>query len=94
MSTTQENVSENVVTQRHKRGWTWRQFAYCALVCLGEVAFAYPSSIIGVTLTQPSFLEYMNLVDTIGTLTDKGDSLEGAVSGVFQARIVAMLSPL
>ncbi|CAK7237143.1 hypothetical protein SCUCBS95973_009861 [Sporothrix curviconia] len=90
MSTTPEITDEHPhrvtqLAQLHQRGWTWRQFAYCSFVCLGEVAFAYPSSIIGVTLTQPSFLEYMGLVDSTGTLTTKGNSLEGALSGMFQA---------
>ena len=70
-----------------RRAWTWRQCLYCAFVCLGEVAFAYPSSIIGVTLAQPSFLVYMELVDANGTLTDTGNTLVGALSGLFQVRL-------
>lgn len=69
-----------------KGQWTWKQFFLCALVCLGEVAFAYPASIIGTTLAQPSFLTYMHLLDSEGNFTAKSNALTGAMSGVFQAR--------
>ena len=66
--------------------WNWHQCVYCTIVCLCQVSFAYPSSIIGITLTQPSFLEYMRLVDAKGDLTNEGASLSGAISGLFQVR--------
>ena len=56
------------------------------MVSLGQIAFGYPASIIGVTLAQPSFLVYMGLLD-IETLelTPNADQLIGAMSGIFQA---------
>ncbi|KEF54374.1 uncharacterized protein A1O9_09540 [Exophiala aquamarina CBS 119918] len=47
-------------TERHWSGWN---FFICFMVSLGQIAFGYPASIIGVTLAQPSFLIYMNLLD-------------------------------
>ncbi|KAK5690733.1 hypothetical protein LTR17_025842 [Elasticomyces elasticus] len=70
-----------------QRSWTWKECFYCGLVCLGEVAFAYPSSVIGVTLAQPSFLGYMSLIDGEGVLTSRGASLIGAMSGLYQAGV-------
>lgn len=58
----------------------------CFLVSLGQIAFGYPASIIGVTLAQPPFLVYMGLVDAeTGEYTPGADSRIGAMSGVFQA---------
>jgi hypothetical protein len=50
---------------------------------MGQVAFGYPSSIIGTTLGQPAFLEYMGLVTATG-LSKNANGLIGATSGVFQ----------
>lgn len=47
-------------TERHWSGWN---FFICYMVSLGQIAFGYPASIIGVTLAQPSFLIYMGLLD-------------------------------
>ncbi|KIX09234.1 uncharacterized protein Z518_00313 [Rhinocladiella mackenziei CBS 650.93] len=58
-----------------KDQWTWKQFAICFMICLGQVAFGYPASIIGVTLTKPSFLTYMNLLDAEGNFTDESNAL-------------------
>lgn len=69
-----------------KNQWTWKQFWICFLVCLGQVAFGYPASVIGVTLAQPSFLVYMNLLDAEGNFTNESNALIGAMSGVFQVR--------
>lgn len=54
-------------------------------VSLGQIAFEYPASIIGVTLAQPPFLAYMGLIDSTGEYTANSSSLIGACSGVFQA---------
>lgn len=69
-----------------KNQWTWKQFWICFVIYLGQVAFGYPASVIGVTLAQPAFLVYMNVVDTEGNFTDEGNALIGAMSGVFQVR--------
>ncbi|KIW35050.1 uncharacterized protein PV07_01776 [Cladophialophora immunda] len=47
-------------TERHWSAWN---FFICFMVSLGQIAFGYPASIIGVTLAQPSFLVYMGLLD-------------------------------
>lgn len=52
---------------------------------MGQVAFGYPSSIIGTTLGQPSFFLYMGLIAPEGNLTANANGLIGATSGVFQA---------
>jgi hypothetical protein len=64
--------------------YNWRNFWICFLVSLGQIAFGYPSSIIGTTLGEPSFLIYMGIIDAEGNLTSNGAQLEGAMSGVFQ----------
>lgn len=71
-----------------KRHFNWYNFYICFLVSLGQIAFGYPASIIGVTLGQPSFLVYMNLLDLTQdppVLAKGADQLVGAMSGVFQA---------
>jgi uncharacterized membrane protein YjjP (DUF1212 family) len=40
------------------RHWNHYNFFICWVVSLGQLAFGYPASIIGVTLAQPSFLVY------------------------------------
>ena len=74
---------------RQDKQWNWHNFAICLAVgFIGQLAFGYPSSIIGVTLAQPAFLEYMGLltlVDGKPALGAHADSLIGATSGVFQA---------
>lgn len=71
-------------------GKQWHFSAYnfyvCFLVSLGQIAFGYPASIIGVTSAQPPYLIYMGLMDP-ETLeyTPNADSLIGATSGIFQA---------
>ena len=68
--------------------WNWHNFWICLGVgFVGQLAFGYPSSIIGVTLAQPAFLEYMGLltvVDGVPGLSSNANSLIGATSGVFQ----------
>lgn len=65
--------------------YNWRNFWVCFLVSLGQFAFGYPSSIIGTTLGEPSFLVYMGILDPkTKTVTSDGAQLEGAMSGVFQ----------
>ena len=71
-----------------KRHFNWHNFYICFLVSLGQIAFGYPASIIGVTLGQPSFLVYMKLLDLSQdppVLAEGADQLIGAMSGVFQA---------
>ena len=65
--------------------YNWRNFWICFLVSLGQIAFGYPSSIIGTTLGEPSFDIYMGILDSTGkAYTSNGAQLEGAMSGVFQ----------
>jgi sugar porter (SP) family MFS transporter len=66
----------------------WRNFWICFAISMGQVAFGYPSSIIGTTLGQPSFLLYMGLIDAEGVLQGNAEDLIGATSGVFQAGAV------
>ncbi|KAF1813977.1 hypothetical protein P152DRAFT_299705 [Eremomyces bilateralis CBS 781.70] len=69
-----------------KRQFNWYNFIVCFLVSLGQIAFGYPSSIIGTTLGLPQFLIYMGLVDpATGLPTSNSANLIGAMSGVFQA---------
>ncbi|OQV06790.1 hypothetical protein CLAIMM_11315 [Cladophialophora immunda] len=63
----------------------WGNFAICFAVSLGQLCFAYPSSIISTTLGQPAFLEYFKLLDSEGKISSEGNSLIGAFNGVFQA---------
>ena len=71
-----------------EKQWNWRNFWICLGVgFVGQLAFGYPSAIIGVTLAQPAFLEYMGLltmVDGVPKLSLNANSLIGATSGVFQ----------
>jgi len=69
---------------KQDKQWNWKNFwiVFC-VAWFGQLAFGYPSSIIGVTLAQPAFLEYMGLLTKDG-LTANADSLIGATSGVFQ----------
>ena len=73
---------------KQDKQWNWHNFFVCLSVgFIGQLAFGYPSSIIGVTLAQPAFLEYMGLltlVDGKPALSATADSLIGATSGVFQ----------
>ncbi|KIW88752.1 uncharacterized protein Z519_10799 [Cladophialophora bantiana CBS 173.52] len=72
-------------TERHWSAWN---FFICWMVSLGQIAFGYPASIIGVTLAQPSFLVYMGLLDVTQdppVMTPGADQKIGAMSGVFQA---------
>jgi hypothetical protein len=66
--------------------WNWANFGICLAVGLvGQLAFGYPSSTLSVTLAQPAFLHYMDLLDPVtGTLTERANQLVGAASGVFQ----------
>jgi len=69
-------------SKRHFNAWN---FFICYLVSLGQIAFGYPASIIGVTLAQPPFLVYMGLIEpTTAELTKGADQLIGACSGIFQ----------
>ena len=68
-----------------KRQWNGWNFFICFMVSLGQIAFGYPASIIGVTLAQPSFLVYMGLLDITQdppALAADADQLIGAMSGV------------
>jgi hypothetical protein len=71
------------MSENTKPKMKWRNFWVCFSISLGQIAFGYPSSIIGTTLGQPSFLEYMGLVTAKG-LAKNANGLIGATSGVFQ----------
>ena len=62
----------------------WRNFWICFLIASGQLAFGYPASVIGITLGQPAFLLYMDLITPKGTLTGNANGLIGAMGGVFQ----------
>jgi hypothetical protein len=63
--------------------WSWYNFLVAFLVSLGQVAFAYPASVISVTLASPAFLIYMGLLDpAAGTLHSNANGIIGAMSGV------------
>ena len=67
------------------RQWNGWNFFICFIVSLGQIAFGYPASIIGVTLAQPSFLIDMGLLDVTQdppALASNADELIGAMSGV------------
>jgi hypothetical protein len=69
-------------SNRQFNGWN---FFICYLVSLGQIAFGYPASIIGVTLAQPSFLIDMKLLDLTQdppVLVSNADQIIGAMSGV------------
>jgi hypothetical protein len=72
------------MTTKTKPKMKWRNFWICFSISLGQVAFGYPSSIIGTTLGQPAFLLYMGLITPEGLLTHNANNLIGATSGVFQ----------
>ena len=78
-------MATDILSKAHQ--YNWRNFGICFLVSLGQIAFGYPSSIIGTTLGEPSFLIFMRLLDPVTKKpTPKGNQLEGAMSGVFQVR--------
>ncbi|KAK5311247.1 hypothetical protein LTR93_011783 [Exophiala xenobiotica] len=71
-----------------ERQFTWRALFLCIFISLGVLGFGYPTAIIGTTLSQPSFLTYMKLVDAIGQSTPNAESLTGTMSGVYQSGAV------
>lgn len=72
-----------------ERQFTWRAFFVCLVISLSVLAFGYPTAIIGTTLSQPSFLQYMNLVDDNGIPRAEMENLIGALSGVYQVNFNA-----
>lgn len=74
-----------------KKNWNAWNFFICYMVSLGQIAFGYPASIIGVTLAQPSFLIDMGLLDVTKTpavMKPNADQLIGAMSGVCSHALV------
>ncbi|KAJ3549748.1 hypothetical protein NM208_g336 [Fusarium decemcellulare] len=45
--------------EQPKRHYTWRMVAYVTCMSIGSLSHGYTASIIGTTIGQPSFLEYM-----------------------------------
>lgn len=74
-----------------ERQFTWRAFSICLLISVAVLGFGYPTAIIGTTLSQPSFLVYMHLIDTHGNLLSDADSWIGTMSGVYQVCKVNIL---
>lgn len=77
------------------RQWNGWNFFICFMVSLGQIAFGYPASIIGVTLAQPSFLIAMGLLDVTQdppALASNADDLIGAMSGVRQRQLLFLPS--
>ena len=66
-----------------ERQFTWRAFFISLMISISVLGFGYPTAIIGTTLSQPSFLTYMSLVDE-GVLKPGIESAIGALSGVYQ----------
>lgn len=67
---------------------------YPFLLSFGLFCFGYPSSIIGTTLAQPTFLADMKLVDAkTVNMSDKADGLIGAMNGVYQVRYSSPAQP-
>lgn len=64
--------------------FTWRAFFICLVISLSVLAFGYPTAMIGTTLSQPSFLQYMDLVGEAGLPRAEMENLIGAVSGDYQ----------
>jgi hypothetical protein len=76
-----------------KSQFNFYNFYVCFLVSLGQLAFGYPASIIGVTLAQPPFLVYMGLLDpTTELMKDNANALIGTMNGLFQVHNVPCLS--
>lgn len=67
-----------------ERQFTWRALAICILIALSVLGFGYPTAIIGTTLSQPSFLIYMDLIDATGLPTASATKWIGTMSGVYQ----------
>jgi len=62
-----------------KGPFKWRNFWTCLAISMGQIAWGYPSEIIGPTLGIPAFLEYMGLEDP-----KTAGGLIGATNGVYQ----------
>jgi hypothetical protein len=78
-----------------KSQFNFYNFYVCFLVSLGQIAFGYPASIIGVTLAQPPFLVYMGLVNPVtGLMTHNADALIGTMNGLFQVYNIHFLEAL
>ena len=71
-----------------ERQFSWRAFFTCLMIALSIMGFGYPTAILGTTLSQPSFLEYMHLIDADGKPTSNATQLTGATNGVYQVSTV------
>lgn len=65
----------------------WRNFLTCFLLSFGLFVYGYDAGVIGTTLTKPSFLAYVHLVDKDGNVRHNATGLEGATIGLFQASL-------
>ena len=72
----------------------WRNLATCLFIAFGMGVFSYIVGIIGSTLTKPSFLLYMSLIDEQGLPTSGSTDRIGATTGVFQVSLCNKLSNL
>ena len=69
-----------------ERQFSWRAFSICLVISLSVMGFGYPTAILGTTLSQPSFLTYMHLIDEDGKPTPSSTRLIGSTNGVYQVR--------
>ena len=70
-----------------ERQFSGRAFFTCLMISLSVMGFGYPTAILGTTLSQPSFLSYMHLIDEEGKSTSNATQLIGATSGVYQVSV-------
>jgi hypothetical protein len=74
-----------------ERQFTWRALVICMLISVSVLGFGYPTAIIGTTLSQPSFLVYMHLVDADGEFVPNAQSWIGTLSGVYQVLVLHII---
>lgn len=67
----------------------WQNFATCLLLSFGFFIFGYFDGIISTTLTKPSFLMYMDLIDADGNATPNSAGLTGGTTGTFQVSLIS-----
>ena len=62
----------------------WRNFLSCFTLAFGLFAYGYDAGVISTTLTKPSFLTYVHLMDDEGKIRGNATGLSGATIGLFQ----------
>lgn len=77
-------AGETAIITSAKQSFNLVNFGTCFFLALGSMVYGYFAGIIGTTLTKPSFLKYMSLIDDEGNPTSNSAGLIGATTGVFQ----------